>query len=438
MHVDSRISLEQIKQSQVHLAIIGMGYVGLPLALSFAQAGLRVTGIDVNPDKVTAVNQGHTYIADVNEDELRQATQSGRLQATTDYGILQDAQAIIICVPTPLSKTRDPDISYIVYASDQIARHFRRGQLIVLESTTYPGTTEEILLPRLAQNGYRVGSDFYLAFSPERIDPSNKHYTVRNTPKVIGAMTPACLELAMALYALVIETLVPVANTRTAEMVKLLENTFRAVNIGLVNEMALMCDRLDIDIWQVIEAASTKPYGFMRFTPGPGLGGHCIPLDPHYLAWKMRTVDYTSRFIQIATEINGSMPHHVVTMVADALNEERKAVNGARVLVMGVAYKPNVSDTRESPAIEIIDELTAKGADVSYHDPHVRQLATSSQKLSCVELTAELIESTDCVLIITPHEVYDWQMVLDHAAIVIDTRNAIGDLTSSSGRIIKL
>jgi len=438
MHSKMDELINKFNRRQARVSVIGLGYVGLPLAVSFAQEGLHVTGIDIDPRKVNSILHGESYVADVPSDELAPLVQKGLLTATSDYATLREADAIIICVPTPLSKTRDPDISHIIAAANEISLYRQPGQLIVLESTTYPGTTEEIILPRLARDGHRIGEDFFLAFSPERIDPGNKQYNIRNTPKVIGGMTPNCLRVATALYSLIIEQLVPVSDTRTAEMVKLLENTFRAVNIGLINEVALMCDRLDIDVWEVIEAASTKPYGFMPFYPGPGLGGHCIPLDPHYLAWKLRTLNYTARFIQVATEINASMPLHVVNMITDALNERHKAVNGSRILILGVAYKPNVADTRESPALDILHLLYEKGALLYYHDPYVPQLDLGTFSLTCSQLTDSLLSAMDCVVIVTPHASYNWEQIVRQAPLIIDTRNATGKLGNTLNHIVKL
>lgn len=435
---------EKIARRQIRLCVIGLGYVGLPVSIAFAQEGLQVVGIDIDAAKVAAINAGESYVADVPAQDVAalvtagDGTAAGSLAATTDHAALREADAIIICVPTPLSKTRDPDISYIISAADQIARYFHPGQLIVLESTTYPGTTEEIILPRLARDGNRVGEDFYLAFSPERIDPGNRRYNIRNTPKVIGGITPRCLKVAMALYGLIIEQPVPISNTRTAEMVKLLENTFRAVNIGLINEVALMCDKLGIDVWEVIDAASTKPYGFMPFYPGPGLGGHCIPLDPYYLSWKLRTLNYTARFIELAGEVNANMPEHVVTMVADALNAQREAINSARILILGVTYKPNVADVRESPAIDILRILHDKGALLYYHDPYIPQLDLGSFTLSTSELTDSLLTAMDCVVIVTHHDTYDWANIAHQARLIIDTRNAMGSLDDTHDNIIKL
>ena len=427
-----------LRREEAQVAVIGLGYVGLPLAVAFAQEGLKVVGIEVDEAKVSSVMRGQSYIGDVSSEDVAALVAAGKLSATTDYAALAQADAIIICVPTPLSKTRDPDISYIISAADGIARYFHPGQLIVLESTTYPGTTEEIILPRLTRDGYRVGEDFSLAFSPERIDPGNKQFNIRNTPKVIGGVTPRCLEVAKALYGLIVQRLVPVSNPRTAEMVKLLENTFRAVNIGLINEIALMCAKLGIDVWEVIAAASTKPYGFMPFYPGPGLGGHCIPLDPYYLSWKLRTLNYNARFIEVAGEINASMPHHVVDMITDALNTQRKAVKGSRILILGVAYKANVADARESPAIDILKLLHAKGALLYYNDPYIPRLDLGDFVLSSSELSDALLTAMDCVVIVTAHSGYDWEHIVRQAVLVIDTRNATGALNETFSHIVKL
>lgn len=430
--------LEKIARREARVGVVGLGYVGLPLAVALGQEGLHVVGVDVDEGKVQQIRAGQSYIADVPASDVAALVARGKLAATTDYSVLREVDAILICVPTPLSKTRDPDISYIVSAADRIAQLIRPGQLIVLESTTYPGTTEEILFPRLSSDGLRVGEDFYLAFSPERIDPGNKRYNIRNTPKVIGGMTPRCLEVATALYRAIVEQVVPVSNTRTAEMVKLLENTFRAVNIGLINEMALMCARLGISVWEVIEAASTKPYGFMPFYPGPGLGGHCIPLDPYYLSWKLRTLHYTARFIELAGEVNASMPHHVVSLVSDALNARRQAVNGARLLILGVTYKANVADIRESPAIDILRLLGQKGALLYYNDPYIPQLELGTVNLASSELSASLLSAMDCVVIVTAHACYDWAEIVRHASLIVDTRNATGALGAGNPKVIKL
>ena len=432
--------LEKIQARSATLAVVGLGYVGLPLAVEFARAGLSVIGLDVDARKVESVRRGESYVPDVPAAVLAELVQSGRLTATQDYSVLRDVDAVSICVPTPLNKTRDPDMSYVVDAATHVAEHAHRGLLIVLESTTYPGTTEEILLPRLQQAGFEVGVDIFLAFSPERIDPGNLHYTVRNTPKVIGGATPACTEVVSALYALAVETTVPVSSMRAAEMVKLLENTFRAVNIGLVNEMALMCDKLDVDVWEVIEAASTKPYGFMKFTPGPGLGGHCIPIDPLYLSWKLKSLNYTARFIELADSINSRMPAYVVSLVADALNEDGRALNGSRVLVLGVAYKKDSDDVRESPALDLMAELVARKATVVYHDPYVPGMSLAGQAWESQPLTPALLQSADCVVIATDHSGLDWALVRAHARVIVDTRNALRGLPAAApgARVIKL
>jgi UDP-N-acetyl-D-glucosamine dehydrogenase len=429
--------LERIASRELTIGIVGVGYVGLPLAVAFAEAGFRVIGVDVDASKVMSLNQGESYIEDVADSVLAPLVRSGLIRASTDYADLADVDAISICVPTPLGKSRDPDISYIVDAAERIAAHGCSGKLVILESTTYPGTTEEIILPRLSENGCQVGEDFFLAFSPERIDPGRTDYTVWTTPKVIGGMTPACMEVSLALYGTIVAEPVPVSSPAAAEMVKLLENTFRAVNIGLVNEVALMCDRLGLDVWEVVEAAATKPYGFMPFYPGPGLGGHCIPVDPHYLSWKLRTLNYTARFIELADDVNRHMPDYVVSRVGEALNGVRKALNGSHVVVLGVAYKPNVSDVRESPAMDVIVLLQEKGATVSYHDPFVSTLAHEGIPLSSVPLTAELLQRADCVVVVTHHDSIDWQCVADEAELVLDTRNALRKINGRS-QVIQL
>ncbi len=429
--------LKKIATREARVGVVGLGYVGLPLAVAFGEAGFSVTGLETDPDRVAEVQAGRSYIPDVPPERLAPLVQGGRLQATGDYTVVRDLDTLSICVPTPLSKTRDPDLSYIVAATEAIAAHGRAGQLIVLESTTYPGTTEEVVLPRLLKDGYRVGEDLFVAFSPERVDPGNPRYTIRNTPKVIAGVTPTCLQVACALYSTIVERLVPVSSTRTAEMVKLLENTFRAVNIALVNEVALMCDRLGLDVWEVIEAAATKPFGFMPFYPGPGLGGHCVPVDPHYLSWKLRTLNYNARFIQLASEINASMPEYVARKVASALNDEGKPVKGARVLLLGVAYKRDVRDTRESPALDILRLLRAWGAEVQYHDPYVPSLSLEEGALSCAPLTPAALAAADAVVVVTDHSVYNWDEVLAHARLVVDTRNATRG-RKGRARVVKL
>ena len=429
--------LEKIDHREASVGVIGMGYVGLPLAVEFARAGFSVLGIDTDASKVAALTAGKSYIPDVRVDALRGLVAEGKLAASQDYEAIAELDAISICVPTPLRKTRDPDMSYVVSAAEQIGEHLRPGMLIVLESTTYPGTTTEVLLPRMLSNGYTAGEDIFVAFSPERIDPANPTYGVRNTPKVIGGVTPACTEVAVALYATVVEQVVPVSSTQAAEMVKLLENTFRAVNIGLINEITIMCDKLGVDVWEVIAAAKTKPFGYMPFYPGPGLGGHCIPIDPLYLSWKLKSLNFNARFIELADEINTNMPRYVVSKVTEALNEDRKPVRGSQILVLGVAYKPDVDDVRESPAIDIIQLLQQQGAAVSFHDPHVADLRFDDIEMRSVEYGVATVASADCVLIVTDHSAYDWAEILDNAQLVVDTRNATADLLGRA-RVVTL
>ncbi len=485
---------QRIETRQAVVAVMGLGYVGMPLAVAFAEAGFRVIGIDVDKRRVDGLNEGQSHISDVTSERLAPlvkplVTANGRLvpvsanghsngsgatkkrnggtgeqrhagkgslAATTDYNILYDVDAVIICVPTPLGTTKDPDMSYIVAAVDEIALRLHPGMLIVLESTTYPGTTEELLLPRLQQatphhtgssngNGNHashsalvVGRDFFLAFSPERIDPGRIDYTVATTPKVIGGVTHTCRQVTQALYSCAIEQVVPVSGPTTAEMVKLLENTFRAVNIGLINEMAIMCDRLGVDVWEVIEAAKTKPFGYMPFYPGPGLGGHCIPIDPQYLAWKLKTLNYNARFIQLAADINFAMPHYVLEKVADALNEQGKPLSGARIVILGVAYKADVGDVRESPALDLIKLLQAKNADVVYNDPYVPELKVDGVSMRSVALDGETLETADCVVIATGHRTYDWAWTMEHSRLVVDTRNATHDVMALPGQLVRL
>jgi UDP-N-acetyl-D-glucosamine dehydrogenase len=417
--------------------VIGLGYVGLPLLVEMARSGLHGVGIDVDARKVEAINRGENYIEDVDGSELARFVAEGKITATTSWDVVGELDAISICVPTPLRKTKDPDLSYIVQTVEQIAPRVRKGQTIILESTTYPGTTDEMVQPEFEKHGLHAGTDFYLAFSPERVDPGNAKYTTRNTPKIIGGVTPECTRRAAEYYSRIFETVVPVSSSKCAEMVKLLENTFRSVNIGLVNEVALMCDRLHLDVWEVIEAAATKPFGFMPFFPGPGLGGHCIPIDPHYLAWKLKTLNYTARFIELASEINGYMPHFVVDKVVSALNEDRKPVNGSAILVIGAAYKPNVKDVRESPALDIIALLSGMDARISYHDPYVPEIEQASGALRSVELTTSALKAADCVVIVTNHRQIDYGMILSNARLVIDTRNATKGIAGSA-RVVKL
>ena len=417
--------IARAERRDVLFGIVGLGYVGLPLAVELADAGFRVLGFDVQRRVVDAVNAGRSHVKDVSDAQLQAVVKAGRLSATTDMLRLAEPDAISICVPTPLSKFKDPDVSFIVAATESVKRTLRRGQAIILESTTYPGTTREILLPALESTGLTVGEDFFLAFSPERVDPGNTKYGTRNTPKVVGGITDDCRRVAVALYQPAIDTLVPVSTTDAAELVKLLENTFRSVNIGLVNEMAIVCDKLGVDVWEVIEAAATKPFGFMKFLPGPGLGGHCIPVDPHYLAWKMRGLNYKTRFIDLAGELNTEMPLFWVRKLAEALNGQGKAVRGAGVLVLGVAYKRDIDDIRESPALDIIRLLEGQGARVTYFDPHVPAFSEDGHEFRSVPLSPETVAAADCILIVTDHSAVDYRMIKRHARLVVDTRNAM-------------
>jgi len=430
--------LKRINDRKATVGIIGLGYVGLPLAMEFAKGGFKVIGYDVSERVTRGLMDGRSHIHDVPSADVARLVKQGLFEATTDASRLSGADAISIAVPTPLVKTRDPDMSYVIAAADTVSRAAHPGLLVVLESTTYPGTTREVLLPMLTKLGLSVGEDVFLAFSPERVDPGNTKYNTKNTPKVVGGITPACTELATALYAAVIDQVVPVSTTEAAELVKLLENTFRSVNIGLVNEMAIVCDKLGVDVWEVIDAAATKPFGFMKFTPGPGIGGHCIPLDPHYLAWKMRTLNYKTRFIDLASEINSQMPAYVVEKVAQALNEERKPVNGSRVLVVGVAYKPDIDDIRESPALDVIRLLDQQGAEVVFYDPHISSYREDGRTRSGVALSPDELRRADAVVIVTNHRVIDYQMLMDNASLIVDSRNAMARTTKTKARVVSL
>ena len=430
--------LAKIEDRTACIGVVGLGYVGLPLALEFARAGFKVIGYDVSDRVVGNLMAGKSHIQDVSSADLAKIVKSGKFEATSDESRMQEMDAVSIAVPTPLAKTRDPDMGYVLAAADAIGRNCRPGIVVVLESTTYPGTTRELMQPKLEAAGLTVGEDVFLAFSPERVDPGNPTWNTKNTPKIVGGITAACTEVASALYATCLDTIVPVSGTETAELVKLLENTFRSVNIGLVNEMAIVCDKLGVNIWEVIDAAATKPFGFMKFTPGPGIGGHCIPLDPHYLAWKMRTLNYKTRFIDLASEINSEMPAVVVRKVAQALNDEKKAVNGSRILVLGVAYKKDIDDMRESPALDVIRLLESQGAKVFYHDPHVAKFREDGHEHTSVPLTDKEISAADAVVIVTDHSSVDYQRVVDCAAVVVDTRNATAKLTKGKGRIVSL
>ena len=428
----------RIESREARIAVVGLGYVGLPLALEFARAGYRVDGFDLDASKVRTLSAGGSYIGDVPAAEVREQVAAGRLAASTDFAALAAADVIHVCVPTPLTKTKDPDMSFIVRAVEEIRKRLRGGQLIVLGSTTYPGTTHELFVPLLEETGLRCGVDFSVCFGPERIDPANKRFALRAIPKVVGGETPLCVELGAKVFGAIFDQVVAVSSTQAAEMVKLLENTFRAINIGLVNEVALMCGRLGLDVWEVIDAAATKPYGFMKFQPGPGLGGHCIPVDPTYLSWKMKALNFTARFIELATDVNGHMPEHVVTTIGDLLNEERTAVNGARVLLLGVAYKADVSDLRESPALDVLRLLDAKGADLRYHDPFVAELVLEGRSWKSVELTDEELAAADLVVILTDHSGIDWERVVARSQRVYDTRNATRGVREGREKIRKL
>ena len=429
---------KRITRRTARVGVIGLGYVGLPLAVEFAKEGFQVTGIDLDPKRVGGVNRTRSYILDVPSDDLRKLRRARRLRATTSFDVLRVQDAIIICVPTPLRKTREPDMSYILSATAEIAKRVRKGQLIVLESTTYPGTTDEVILPALEGQGLKVGKDFCLAFSPERIDPGNPTYTTRTIPKVIGGTTPLCTKLASALYGAAIHRTVPVSSTKTAEMVKLLENTFRAVNIGLVNEIALICNRLGINVWEVIEAARTKPFGFMPFYPGPGIGGHCIPSDPMYLAWKVRVHGFEARFIELATQINSAMPEYVVDKVGGVLNDRQRSLKGAKVLLIGLAYKKDVNDLRDSPAFDVARLLEERGALISYHDPYVPSTVLNGRRRSSVALTAARARAVDCAVLLTNHSNVNYDLLLRYAPVIVDTRNQYGHLSKPSPRVVSL
>ena len=419
--------LDRIRTRQARVGVIGLGYVGLPLAVEFARAGFDVTGFDVDAAKVAEINAGRSYIPDVASSDLAAALQNGKLRATTDRSELAKMDVADICVPTPLRKTKDPDMSYVVQALEAVAAALHPGQLVILESTTYPGTTDEVALPMLEAGGLRAERDFFLAFSPERVDPGNTQYTTRTIPKIVGGNGPSSAEAATALYSQVVSSVIPVTSTRVAEMVKLLENTFRAVNIGLVNEIAQMCHKMDIDVWEVIEAAKTKPFGFMPFYPGPGLGGHCIPIDPYYLSWKARQSGFECRFIELAGHVNASMPDYVVERIADALNDVRKPINGSRIHLFGIAYKRDVGDVRESPALDILELLTRRGAVVSYSDPYVPVVNHGSQTLHAIAEADVLPRPPDCAVICTDHSCFEWTALVASGIPIVDTRNALRD-----------
>jgi UDP-N-acetyl-D-glucosamine dehydrogenase len=428
--------IDRIKQKTAKVGIKGLGYVGLPLAVTFGEAGFRVVGLEPSEEKINLINAGTSYIGDISSERIAALVRGGLLRATTDNGAAAELDAIIICVPTPLNSTREPDLSFVVNATRDIQPYLHPEQLIVLESTTYPGTTEEILLPILEESGYKVGQELSLAFSPERVDPGSKTHDTRTTPKVIGGVTPACLEKAVALYSQVIDRVVPVSSPRVAEMTKIFENVFRVVNVAVVNELALLCDRMGVSIWEVVDAASTKPFGFMRFQPGPGVGGHCIPVDPFYLTWKAREYDFNTRFVELAGEINVHMPYFVVEKITRALNARQKSVKGSKILILGAAYKPDVADDRESPSHRVMELLEKDGAEVVYNDPFVASCRYTKQKSKqSVDLTDALLREADCVAIVTDHSCYDYQRIVDLAQVVVDTRNATKNVTSGREKI---
>ena len=432
--------IEKLLKRKARIGVIGLGYVGLPLVMRFCEERFQVTGFDVDAEKVKALNQGQSYIRHIPSERIGRIVEQERFEATTDFDCLSEMDAILICVPTPLTDTREPDLSFVKNTAEEIGIRIRKGQAISLESTTYPGTTEELLLPRFTEGGLTAGKDFYLMYSPEREDPGNAQFTTQNIPKVVGGVTSECLEVGRMLYGQIVEKVVPVSSTREAEFTKLLENIFRGVNIALVNELKMIADRMGIDIWEVIRASSTKPFGFTPFYPGPGMGGHCIPIDPFYLAWKARQYDFTTRFIELAGEINTAMPHYVVSRVTDALNSHGKSLKGASILVLGVAYKRDVDDMRESPALVIIEELQQKGAEVSYHDPlipRIPRLRRYNISLNSSELSESLLKKMDAVVIITDHSHYDFDWIIRHANLVIDTRNATGDVTHGREKIVQ-
>ena len=429
---------DRIESRDALMGVIGLGYVGLPLAIALSKAGFQVTGIDVDGEKIRQLEVNSSYIEDVPSSEIATARSEGRFEASSDFSVLTRLDVIHICVPTPLTRSKDPDVSYMAKAVEEIRRRLRSGQLVILGSTTYPGTTHDLFVPMLEETGLRVGEDFCLAFAPERIDPANQDFKIREIPKVVGGETPKCRDLARQVFETVFDKVVPVSSTQSAEMVKLLENTFRAINIGLANEVALMCRRLGLDVWEVIEAAATKPYGFMKFLPGPGLGGHCIPVDPSYLAWKMKSLNFPARFIDVATEINTHMPEHVVERVGELLNQERLAVNGSRILILGVSYKRDVGDLRESPSLDVIKLLAKKGGDISFHDPFVGECEVEGAVYKTVDLDEAVLSESDLVVILTDHREVDYDLVAAKTARIFDTRNAMKDIENPRAQITKL
>ncbi|RJP47674.1 MAG: nucleotide sugar dehydrogenase [Anaerolineaceae bacterium] len=433
--------IKKLQDKSAEIAILGLGYVGLPLAVVFGEAGFKVTGIDPDTRKVDLLNKSESYIPDVKTEAVAKLVKSGHLKATTDFSVLKDMDAVSICVPTPLRKTGDPDMSFIMAATEELSKYMHKGMVIVLESTTYPGTTREVLLPKLgAEHGLTVGKDWFLAFSPERVDPGREDYTTINTPKVMGGITEACGEVATAWYEGAIKTVHHVSSAEAAEMAKLLENTFRMINIGLVNELAIMCERLGVDVWEVIDAAATKPFGFMKFTPGPGLGGHCIPIDPLYLSWKMKALNYNARFIGLADEINTNMPRYVVSRLLEAMNDRGRPLQGCRVLVLGAAYKPDIDDVRESPALDVIGLLKKKGAQVDYHDPYIPHIhhEYDGWQMDSVKDMMKAVKEADAVVIVTNHKAYDYAAIIQEAKFVFDTRNATGRIAKGNEKVVRL
>ncbi|MCK5832204.1 nucleotide sugar dehydrogenase [bacterium] len=437
-NLTAEILSKKVQDCNARVCVIGMGYVGLPLAVEACKVGFHVDGYDVSEKKVNTLNSGGSDVDDIPAETVADLVNSGLMKCTTDPSVMAQADIILICVPTPLNKTKDPDVSYILDATEKIRKYLKKGTISILESTTYPGTTEELILPILEETGFKVGEDIFLAFSPERVDPGNPTYQTFNTPKIVGGVTPACTKIAMEFYEKTIEKAIPVSSTKAAEMVKLLENTFRSVNIGLVNELALMCDRLGVDVWEIINAAATKPFGFMPFYPGPGLGGHCIPIDPHYLSWKLKSLNYYARFIELAGEINGNMPAYVVSQVGELFNKFGKAIKGSKIVLLGMAYKNDISDVRESPSLDLLEILDSKGAEVVYNDPFVPSITWKNREFKSVELTDELLENADLVLISTNHKTYDWARIVDKAKLIFDGRNALKDFTGLDNKIYKL
>ena len=431
--------MKRFKDKTAKVGVLGLGYVGLPLAVVFAEAGFRVTGIDPVVKKVDLINQGKSYISDVPNEKIAHLVKDGFIKATTEALVIKELDAVSICVPTPLRKTGDPDLSFIISATEMLQKYLHPGMVIVLESTSYPGTTRELILPKLEEvSGLKVGKDFFLAFSPERVDPGRTDFTTFNTPKVLGGITPLCMQVSAAWYGQAIKEIVPVSSAEVAEMAKLLENTFRMINIGLVNEMAIMCDRLGVDVWEVIDAASTKPFGYMKFLPGPGLGGHCIPIDPLYLSWKLRAKNYTARFIDLASEVNSNMPRFTVGKIQDALNNFNKPLKGSNILVLGMAYKPDIDDVRESPALDIIHLLRQKSANVSYHDPYIQSVTHNDWKMDSIKDLMVGIQEADCVVIVANHKTYDYQKILDASKLIVDTRNALGKKGQNNPKVVRL